>query len=127
MKKKDLQYLLAFAEEMGLMKAPFTKVFLEACANVQDGTQYWDCTTDEYVEFYLHTRESNREQNSCLPEISEKEVILFLMHDYADKEKEVKSYIEELASEYDIYPSEIPTCERVRLYLLHQKTGRYIW
>lgn len=86
MNVKDLQYLLAYAEERGLMHLTFEEVLVSAGNNLEEGTQYWDCTPDEYIEFYLNSTRTCKEET---PEISDIEVSEFLQDLSENEDKRV--------------------------------------
>ena len=125
MKKKDLQYLLAYAKERGLMHLTFEEVLVSAGNNLEEGTQYWDCTPDEYIEFYLSSTKVRKEET---PEISEEELQEFMKDIPENEEKMISLAIHHshLCEEYDLDPEDLSFERNIELYLLHKKTGLWI-
>ena len=55
MNKKDLEFILAYAEVHDLMQMPFAEAFHEVCTYVNDCSEYYDISTDEVVDDFLRS------------------------------------------------------------------------
>lgn len=71
MRKKDLRFLLAFAESRGIMSLTFEEVYHKACIYIDECCQYYDIMPDEEIDRFLETWEEIKPHTNLMYEVME--------------------------------------------------------
>ena len=53
MTKKDLEFIMAYAEVHDKMKCTFKEVWDEICKYIDEVTQYWDILPEDEIDSFL--------------------------------------------------------------------------